>query len=277
MAFYCFFNGTFYPAETPLLQTNDLGLLRGYGLFDYFRTYNGVPFRFDEYWERFNRSAARLHLPVPLDKAAVAEAVVELIRLSGEEDIACRLVLTGGFSADGVQVSSPNFFIRSEKLPVEKAEAMVHGIKVIPYLYVRDLPDVKMTSYVHMILNTEVMKRCHASDLLFHKDGQVSELTRSNVFIFKGDTLITPEQNVLKGITRKFTMELASAHFEVRTGDFSLDELLQADEVFITSTTKWAIPVVQVGDAVIGKGTVGKRTMLIRQLMEDAFKVYGSR
>ncbi len=63
---YGYFNGSILPVEQIAFGVTDLGLLRGFGLFDYFRTYNGRPFQWDWYWERFANSAAKMHLPVPV-------------------------------------------------------------------------------------------------------------------------------------------------------------------------------------------------------------------
>ncbi|ODS82317.1 MAG: aminotransferase IV [Cytophagaceae bacterium SCN 52-12] len=275
MSYHCYFENEFHPLDTPLLKTNDLGLLRGFGLFDYLRTYNGVPFRFAEYWSRFSGSAASLGIEVPLDKEAVYELLGELYRLSGEADVAFRLLLTGGYAEDGLTVTQPNFIIRSEPLPKDNPAGRKTGIKVIPYEYVRDLPYVKTTGYVHMMKMSAELRNQMASDLLFHKDGLVSELTRSNIFIVRGDSLITPGKDALRGITRKLVMEKAAGKLEVQERDVSLDELLSADEVFTTSSTKGVMPIVQVGDKLIGSGAPGRATVALQLLVDGEFARYG--
>lgn len=275
MSFHCYFENEFHPLDTPLLKTNDLGLIRGFGLFDYLRTYNGVPFRFAAYWSRFTGSAASLGMEIPLDKETVSGLLYELYRLSGEADLAFRLLLTGGYAEDGLTVTRPNFIIRSEPLPKDNPAGRKAGIKVIPYDYVRDLPYVKTTGYVHMMKMAGELRSRAASDLLFHKHGLVSELTRSNIFIIRGGTVITPGRDALRGITRKLVMEKAAGRFEVQERDVSLDELLSADEVFTTSSTKGVMPVVQVGDRAVGDGTPGRITAELQRLVEDEFAGYG--
>ena len=232
MPFSAYFNGEILPLNTPLLQTNDLGLLRGYGLFDYFRTYNGQPFRWDDYWQRFENSARVLQLDIPMGKSEAAAIIADLYRRSKQPEVAFRLVLTGGYATDSISVTAPNLVIRCEQLPSDNPAGRLAGIKVLPYEYVRDLPMLKSTNYVHMVMMASEMKRQGASDLLFHKDGELSELTRSNVFIVKGDRLITPDRNVLLGITRRTVLELAEADFEVEVRPVLLDEFLHADEAF---------------------------------------------
>ncbi|MPR34027.1 aminotransferase class IV [Salmonirosea aquatica] len=275
MPYSLYFNGEILPNETPLLETNDLGLLRGYGMFDYFRTYQGVPFRWDDYWARFANSARSLHLPLPLTQSETADVLTDLYKRAGVAEVAFRFVLTGGYAADSVTVSQPNFLIRCEPLPKDNPTAMREGIKVLPYDYVRDLPEIKTTNYLHMILQAAELKRQGATDLLFHKNGEISELTRSNVFIFKGDTLITPDRNVLNGITRRAMLELAAPHFEIQVRPVLFDEVLHADECFTTSTTKWALPIVQIGDRTIGSGTPGHRTLLMQELFTKLVEAWG--
>ena len=275
MPFHLYFNGEISPLDTTLFKSNDLGILRGYGMFDYFRTYNGIPFRWDDYWQRFENSAKLLKLPLPLNQEEAAEILADLHALSGEAEVAFRFVLTGGYAPDSVNVVKPNFLIRTEALPQDNPAGLLKGIKVLPYQYVRDLPEIKTTNYVHMVLMAEEMKKQGASDLLFHKDGEISELTRSNFFIFKGDTLITSDTNILKGITRKVVLELAKSHFKVEVRPLLYSELETADEAFTTSSTKWVMPIVQIGDNPVGDGKAGQRTLSLQDLFKKIVLEWG--
>ena len=275
MPFHLYFNGEISPLDTTLFKSNDLGILRGYGMFDYFRTYNGIPFRWDDYWQRFENSAKLLKLPLPLNQEEAAEILADLHALSGEAEVAFRFVLTGGYAPDSVNVVKPNFLIRTEALPKDYPAGLLKGIKVLPYQYVRDLPEIKTTNYVHMVLMAEEMKKQGASDLLFHKDGEISELTRSNFFIFKGDTLITSDTNILRGITRKVVLELAKTHFKVEVRPLLYSELETADEAFTTSSTKWVMPIVQIGDNPVSDGKAGQRTLSLQDLFKKIVLEWG--
>ena len=275
MPFHQYFNGEIFPIDASLFKTNDLGLLRGYGLFDYFRTYNGIPFRWNDYWQRFENSAKLLKLKVPLSQEEAAKVLADLHALSGEKEVAFRFVLTGGYAPDSVNVIEPNFLIRTEALPQDNPAGRLKGIKVLPYEYVRDLPEIKSTNYVHMVLMADEMKNQQASDLLFYKEGEISELTRSNIFLFKDNTLITSNQNILNGITRRVVMELAEAYFKIEVRPVTYDELMEADEVFTTSTTKWVMPVVQIGTHTVGNGQAGKQTLFLQKLFEELVAAWG--
>ena len=275
MPFHQYFNGEIVPLDQPVFRTNDLGLLRGYGLFDFFRTYNGVPFRWDDYWQRFENSARLLKLPLPVTQGETEKILADLHSMSGEAEVAFRFVLTGGYAPDSVHVVQPNLLIRTEALPQDNPAGRLKGIKVLPYEYVRDLPEVKTTNYVHMVLMADELKRQQAADLLFHKDGEVSELTRSNLFAFQGDKLITSDRNILNGVTRRVVIELAKADFEVEIRPISYKEVITADEVFTTSTTKWVMPVVQIGDQLVANGLAGKRTLHLQRQFEELVARWG--
>ncbi|WP_031528529.1 aminotransferase class IV [Dyadobacter crusticola] len=275
MPFHQYFNGDILAINEPVFQTNDLGLLRGYGLFDYSRTYNGVPFRWDDYWQRFENSARLLKLTLPVTQQETEKILADLYAMSGEQEVAFRFVLTGGYAPDSVHVVQPNMLIRTEALPQDNPAGRLKGIKVIPYEYVRDLPEIKTTNYVHMVLMADELKRQQAADLLFYKDGEVSELTRSNIFIFRGSKLITSNRNILNGITRKVILEIAKPHFEIEVRPVSYQEVITADEVFTTSTTKWVMPVVQIGEQPIGDGTAGKQTLFLQGLFEKLVLNWG--
>ncbi len=275
MPLYQYFNGEISPIDKALFQTNDLGLLRGYGLFDYFRTYNGVPFRWDDYWQRFENSAKRLKLPLSITQQETAKVLADLHALSEEPEVAFRFVLTGGYAADSVHVVKPNFLIRTEALPQDNPAGRLKGIKVLPYEYVRDLPEVKSTNYVHMVLMADQMKQQQAADLLFYKDGEVSELTRSNLFLIRDNVLITPDTNILHGVTRKVILELAQPFFEIQVRKVTYDELMNAEEVFTTSTTKWVMPIVQIGNHTVGNGQAGKKSLFLQDRFMDLVKTWG--
>ena len=98
-----------------------------------------------------------------------------------------------------------------------------------------------------------------------NKQGHVLEATRSNFFIFRGDTLVTPGTGILVGITRNVVLGLARGRFPVEERPILLDELHQADEAFITSSSKEIMPVVQINDVTIGNGKAGPRTYEMEQ------------
>ena len=274
MAHYGYFNGIIAPTDQLALGPTDLGLLRGYGLFDYFLTYNGRPFQWDWYWERFQNSASRMHLPLPLGKDETYGVVLNLLEQGDGTDTAFRFVLTGGYSADSISIEQPNLLILTEAIhPVPLAQYQ-QGIKVILDDYVREMAEVKSTDYKRVILMAEAIRAAGASDLLYQKGGEISELSRSNFFLVKGNRLITSDRHILHGITRRTIMELAQTDFEVEERPVLLSELYDADEAFTTSSTKKVLPITQIGELTIGDGRVGPASRFLLERFDSLTDVW---
>lgn len=260
---YGYFNGTVAPADQLAVGVTDLGLLRGYGLFDYFLTYNGRPFQWDWYWERLQNSAGRMHLPLPLGKEQTYAVVMNLIERSGGQDVGFRFVLTGGYSTDSISIEKPNLLILAEAIHPVPPVQYEQGIRVILDDYVREMPEVKSTDYKRVILMADAIRAAGAQDLLYQKGGEISELSRSNFFLVKGDRLVTPNRHILHGITRRTVMELAQSDFQVEERPVLLSELYDADEAFTTSSTKKVLPITQIGELTIGDGKVGPKSKFL--------------
>ncbi len=261
--YYAYFNGHIQPVEQTAVGLTDLSLLRGFGMFDYFRTYNGQPFQWPLYWNRIVNTAARMHLQLPLSADETHAIVLDLLARSGQPDIAIRVLLTGGYSADSITVSHPNLLIIAEAVKVVPPDEYEHGIRVILDDYVRPMAEVKSTDYKQVILLAEAIRSAGAQDVLYHHQGHISELSRSNFFLIKGNRLITSNQHILYGITRRTVLDLARPDFEIDERPVTLDEVYDADEAFTTSTIKMVLPVVQVGERLIGTGRPGPKSELL--------------
>ena len=101
---------------------------------------------------------------------------------------------------------------------------------------------------------------------MFHRDGLITESSRSNIFIVKNEKLITPERNTLHGITRKRLIQFTKNHFEVEERDVSVAEFWEADEVFTTGSTKRIIPITYVDGKPFSNGEMGKITQKLQSL-----------
>ena len=120
-------------------------------------------------------------------------------------------------SDDGILPSGkPTLAVLITKLPERDMERFARGYKLITTRFQRVSPEAKTTSYVSAVRALKEAARQGAEDALFvNKRGQVLEATRSNFFMFIGDTLITPREGVLIGITRNVVLELARGRFNV--------------------------------------------------------------
>lgn len=257
MPYYGYFNGTIEPVDQIGVGVSDLGLLRGYGLFDYFLTYGGKPFQWDLYWARFEKSASRMNLPLPLTQAQTYSILLDLLAQSGQANVAFRFVMTGGYAPDSISISSPNLLILSEPIHPVPDWQYERGIRVMLDEYVREMADVKSTDYKRVMLLNGAIRAAGAQDVLYHKDGEISELSRSNIFLVVGNRLITPSRNILYGITRRTILDLAATDFQIEERPVLLSDLYEATEVFTTSSNKKVLPIIQIGDLQIADGQVG--------------------
>jgi branched-subunit amino acid aminotransferase/4-amino-4-deoxychorismate lyase len=256
----CILNGRLQPLEAAAIGLTDLGLLRGYGIFDYF-LFEHFRVRFiDDYLRRFYHSAGLLQLRVPVPQREMFEQVQRLIDANGVAEGGIRLLLTGGYAADGYTPTTPNWAIMQGPF-VRTPEAYYQGgVRLMLHVYQRDLPEVKSTNYFTGIRLQPVMRRMGAQYLLFHDtEGHISESDRSNFFLLTAEgELATPARGVLKGITRQRILDIArDLGIPTRERPVSIEEFQFAQEAFLTGTSKGVLPVVQVNQEVIGTGSPG--------------------
>ena len=268
---YSFFNNGFLAADKTFIHVSDLATQRGYGIFDFLKTVKGKPLFFEDYLDRFYRSAEFMRLSVSLSREELKKIIIELVDKNSLPDSGIKLILTGGYSPDGYELTTPNLIITQHLLTMPSQEYLENGIKIITHEYVRDLPLVKSINYMMGVWLQKAVKEQHAADVLYHMNGQVSEFPRCNIFIVREDgVVVTPADRVLHGITRKNILSLSGKPYTIREGAVSIEDVLKAKEVFLTSTTKRIVPIVKVNDTVIGTGRPGP---VAQRLLNDLMKL----
>ncbi|HCI81356.1 MAG TPA: hypothetical protein DHW02_16885 [Ktedonobacter sp.] len=175
--------------------------------------------------------------------------------------------MTGGVSEDGILPSGkPTLAVLITPLPESDMERFARGQKVITSSLQRVSPEAKTTNYVAAVRSLKEAAKRDAVDALFvNEQGHVLEGTRSNFFVFRGDTLVTPREGVLIGVTRNTVLELAHGRFPIEERPILLTELPLVDEAFITSSSREITPIVQIDNLVIGNGKPGPRTYELEQ------------
>lgn len=261
---FWYINGRWVHPGEASISINDVAVLRGYCAFEALRTYDRRPFHLNAHLRRLYRSAALMELEIPHKEDDIAAIIQEIIARNSYSHAAIRLLVTGGESEDGIMPSGkPVLAVLITPLGERDLERFARGIKLITTRLQRQLPEAKTSNYVAAIRALKEAARHNASDALFvNEHGHVLEGTRSNFFVFRGNTLITPHSEILHGITRKVVLDLALAdgRFTVEFRPILLSELPQVDEAFITSSSKEITPVVQIDEIIIGKGKPGPRT-----------------
>ncbi|MEM6964031.1 MAG: aminotransferase class IV [Bacteroidota bacterium] len=275
MSKYFCVNGKIVLAKNAKLQVTDLGLLRGYSIFDFLKVEKGIPLFIEAHLQRFQNSAQEMRLQLNYSVEELKQLVMKLIVKNDFKKGGMKIILTGGYSEDGYLPSNEtNMFILLNTFKVPPKRAYQNGVKLLLYKHFRNISTVKTTNYIFPIRLADEIKAANAYDVLYHWRGKISESATSNFFIVKNDTIITSTSHILNGITRQRTLEVARQHYKVVEKNISLKDLKEAKEAFLTSTTKGALPVVQVDDMKIEDGKVGGITQHIHQLLNNQAKQY---
>ena len=258
-----YINGDFVDAAAAVIPASDLAVLRGYGIFDFLRTYGGKPFHLGAHLRRLIRSAALLDLHCPWDIEELDEIVMETLGRNDYAESNIRLVVTGGDSPNGFMPAGESRLLVMVT-PMNQMEAHYYeeGADVVTVQMRRNMPEAKTINYIPGITAQKQAIRVNpnAIEAIYSVDGNVVEGTRSNTFIFKDGCWITPASEVLLGVTRAEVIKLIKADGPLELREITEAEYRDADEVIITSSTKEVIPVVKVDDVVIGDGTPGENT-----------------
>lgn len=259
--------GQWVHPDEATISINDMAVLRGYSVFESLRTYNFRPFHLDEHLERLYRSAIMIDMEIPWSSKQIADIVREIITRNTYQNASIRLLVTGGESEDGILPSgNPLLVVMITPLGERDMERFARGSKLITTKLQRISPEAKTANYIAAVRALKEASRRNAADALFVNEREhVLEATRSNFFIFRGDTLVTPRRGILIGITRNIVLELAQSLYVVEERPILLEELALADEAFITSSAKEITPVVQIDDLIIGDGKPGPRTYQLEQ------------
>ncbi|HVB74726.1 MAG TPA: aminotransferase class IV [Ktedonobacteraceae bacterium] len=255
-----------HPHEA-VISINDMAVLRGYSTFEALRTYDRRPFHLHEHLQRLYHSAALIEMEIPWPSSFIADVIRETIERNTYNHAAIRLLVTGGESEDGITPSGqPTLVVMITPLGERDMQRFARGIKLITTRLQREAPEAKTTNYMSAVRALKEAAKHDATDALFvNEQGHVLEATRSNFFIFRGDTLVTPRDGVLYGITRNVVLELARGRFTIEERPILLNELSLTEEAFITSSSKEITPVVQIDDMQIGSGKPGPRTYELEQ------------
>lgn len=262
-------DGEYVDSDAAQLPADDLAVLRGYGIFDFTRTYGGRPFRLDAHLQRLRRSAELILLDLPLSLAEIRNVALETLARNGypgRGEARLRLVVTGGASPDDITPAGESRLLALvTPFAAQPAERYRDGVRLVTNRQERPLPEAKTIEYVSAIMAQRRARQAGAVEAIYvNRQGHALEGTTTNLFAVFDGRLVTPGDEILYGVTRQAVLELCAARMPVEQRALPLDELLRADEVFITSSSKEVCPVRQVDGTLIGPP--GPHT---RNLMQD--------
>lgn len=263
-------NGRLVPKSEAAVNVYDHGLLYGDGVFEGIRVYRGKIFKCRQHMERLWQCAERIHLKIPISMDEMVEIQRKCIEANGIVDGYIRLIVTRGVGTLGLnpyQCPEPGIVCIADQIALYRPEMYQKGMRVVvahrPKTPIACLdPRIKSLNYLNNILAkceaihiTQKLGISNPEDqilevIMLNTEGKVTEGSGDNIFIVKDGLVLTPpvDAGILEGITRRFVKdELCPAlGIEVREGDLTIEDVLGADEVFLTGTAAEMIAVREV-------------------------------
>jgi branched-chain amino acid aminotransferase len=267
-----FLNDKLIDTDKAHISATDSGFLYGAGLFETMRSYEGVVFALKDHLDRLFASAGVLFINNPYDKEYLSDAIYKVLEGNKLTDARLRLTLSNGPMAEAEDQRKSTLLITATKLQPYPGEYYQKGVMVILSASRQNTFEPtcghKTTSYFSRMitLNTAHQQRA-AEALWFTTDNRLAEGCVSNVFLVKDSVIYTPgiETPVLAGIARKTVCEIASSNsIKLVEKDLYIDDVLGADEIFLTNVIMQIMPVTSVEKHSVGDGKVGAMTQRLQ-------------
>jgi D-alanine transaminase len=253
--------------DKGIVDIEDRGYQFGDGIYEVFGVYNGKTFLLDEHLRRLVRSADELRLRLPYDMETLKKKLIELYRADAVlNGIVYVQVSRGVAPRDHAfpDASVPCRLIAYTMKKERPLELQASGTGAILSEDIRWLRcDIKSLNLLGNVLAKQKAREQQAFEAILHRDSTVTEGSATNVFIVKDGTVMTHPANnlILNGITRSKVLELCRKNdIPSQEISFSINQLMSADEVFITGTFIDIVPIVQLEGRNISNGVVGKIT-----------------
>jgi branched-chain amino acid aminotransferase len=269
-------NGLITPLEAAKISVLDHGLLFGDSVYETLRTYNAKPFLFSRHFARLERSANGIDLKLPWSATRTLE---EIRRTLPPGECRIRLIVTrgvGDVSADMETCADPAVIIIVVPLALLPEYIYEDGVDVVISSVRRSerFAGIKTGSLIHQVLARREAKLKGAFEaILLTADRKISDGITSNIYMIRAAKLLTPSHDagIVEGITRGVVLELGrEMGLDVVEGLFDVSEIAQADEMFLTSTTREVVPIARVDGKPVGTGKPGPTTMMLLRAYRKA-------
>jgi branched-chain amino acid aminotransferase len=280
-----YINGEYFSREDAKISVYDHGLLYGDGVFEGMRIYSGKVFALEDHMTRLYESARAIMLDIPIKIDALTTAVNETVAKNGLTEGYIRLVVTRGGNQLGLNpfaCEDPQVIIIADTISLYPEKFYTEGLDLITASTIRNhpaalSPRVKSLNYLNNIMaKIEAIRAGCIEAVMLNTKGEVAECTGDNIFIVRGDRLITPpiDAGILEGITRNTVIDLARENgIEVAEEAMTRHDIFVADECFLTGSAAEVIPAVKLDGRVIGDGKPGPMT----QKLNAAFREFVAR
>lgn len=280
-----YINGKFFPRDKAKVSVLDHGFLYGNGVFETMRAYKGKVFMIDRHIERLFRSAEAVYLNIQMGKREIKKAIENTVRKNGLSEAYIRITISRGEGEPGLdpdlcQSSTVVIYIKEfkpypEKCYREGIKISITSIKKIAPDYIKS--PLKACNYYlpNFFAKREAKEKGAVEGIMLTEGGYIAEGTVCNIFIVSNGVLATPPtgSDVLDGVTREIVAQIAKdTDIPFRERWFLRDELISADECFLTNTTFEIMPVKEVDDFKIGKKSPGRMTTLLMEKFRELVK-----
>lgn len=259
-----YLNGEYLPLSEARVSVLDRGFIFGDGVYEVIPAYGGKVLRFEHHMQRLNDSLDAVRIRNPLANEKWLEIINKLINDTGSADQSIYLHITRGVAARDHSFpknSEPTVFVMSNILHTVDPEILKKGISAITLDDIRwQYCNIKAIALLPNILLRQQAVDKDAMEAILIRDGEVTEGAASNAFIVNQGMIKTPPKGkrLLPGITRDLVVELAISHnMAIEEANISEKEFLNADEIWLTSSTKEILPVTRLNDKTIGSGKPG--------------------
>ncbi len=269
-----YLNGQYLPLDEAKISVMDRGFLFGDGIYEVIPSYSGKLFHFSEHMERLENSLSSIRLANPHDRAQWLDILTPLLDANLDQYIYLQITRGVGPKRDHAfpeNITPTVFAMCSNIVPFAGLDSGAKALSVDDSRW--ELCNVKATTLLANILLRQQAVEKGCAEAILVKDGYVTEGAASNIFAVIDGILITPPQGseILPGITRDVILELAEQNNIPYSEDIiSLDALKTASEIWLTSSTREIVPVVQLDNEIIANGKPGP----IWQTMNQLFQAY---
>jgi len=276
-------NGRISDEQEAVISVFDHGFLYGEGIYETLRSYNGRLFLFDRHMRRLRNSARLIELAIPFTDNELGRQISETIAAAklDEKEAYVRVLVTRGVGELTYELKATpkaSWVIIVKPLVEPGAEVYKRGCNIVLVDVVRNHPGsvnpmIKCNNLMNQALAAQqAFKRGAFDGVMRNYRGELTECATSNLFIVKNGIVLTPpvECGLLPGITREFIFENGrDVGIEVGEQVLRDDDLLNADEAFLTSTTREVVPIVAVDERAIGGGKPGPVTVKLLKTFRD--------
>jgi D-alanine transaminase len=270
-----YLNGEIVDERDARISVNDRGFVFADGIYEVIRVFDGRPFELERHLDRLERSAGAIRLRLDPTAERIGQIAEDLLAREGAGEAQIYIQVTRGTAPRGHAIPSgvtPTTLIAIRPALAPPAEILKSGgaaITVPDDRWARC--DVKAIGLTSNVLARSQAVDAGAYEAIFVRDGTVTDAASCNVFAIFGTTLMTAPctNQILWGITREVTLELAREDgIDALEASFRVEQLREADEIFVTGTSSGIVPIVTLDGAMIGTGRVGPVTRRLMELYE---------